>query len=172
MSRFVADLENGGVVPERPERVLVPVDFSAESRAALRYALTLAGHATVIDVVHVWDVPSYVGGGFVDARLTGDPQAPQYAAQYVHDIATKRMDELLAPWRDDARVRGAVMDGDPARTLSELSARYDLVVVGRRVDDGGARELLLGSVASRVIADARCPVLAVHEEPDAHAAAP
>src|SRR5579859_1944332 len=55
MARFVADLESGKMIPEHPKRILVPVDFSPESAAALRYAMTLASRDTQIDVVHVWD---------------------------------------------------------------------------------------------------------------------
>lgn len=169
MSRFVTELESGRSIPERPRRILVPVDFSAESNAALRYAMTLSTKSTEIDVVHVWDLPSYVGGGYVDTRLTGRTQAPRYAAQYVHDIAAQRMVELLAPWRDDRRVKGRVLDGDAASLLADLSKRYDLVVIGRRADSG-ARELFLGSIAAKVIAEAPCPVLTVHERRDSHAA--
>jgi nucleotide-binding universal stress UspA family protein len=146
----------------------VPVDFSPESSAALRYAMTLATHETAIDVVHVWDLPSYVGGGFVDTRLTGDAKAPRYAAQFVHDIAADRMAELLWPWRDDPRVTGKILDGNAATVLADLSKHCDLVVIGRRSE--GARELLLGSVAAKVIAAASCPVLTVHERRDSHAA--
>jgi nucleotide-binding universal stress UspA family protein len=168
MSRFVTHLENGTSIPDRPERILVPVDFSPESSASLRYAMTLSAHATSIDVVHVWDLPSYVGGGFVDARLAGNPQAPRYAAQYVHDIAAQRMAELLRPWRDDARVHAMLIDGDVSAVLPDLSKGYDLVIVGRR--DAGVREILFGSVAAKVIAEATCPVLTVHEQRDSHAA--
>jgi nucleotide-binding universal stress UspA family protein len=176
MSRFITHLESGVSIPERPQRILVPVDFSPESSAALRYAITLSAHATVIDVVHVWDLPSYVGGGLVtDDRSNerngrvGRAQAPRYAAQYVHDIASQRMAELLFPWRDDPRIRGIVLDGDVASTLADLSKGYDLVVIGRR-PDSGARELFVGSAAARVIAEAPCPVLTVHERRDSHAA--
>jgi nucleotide-binding universal stress UspA family protein len=165
MSRFVTRLESGRAIPDRPRRILVPVDFSPESSASLRYAMTLSAHATAIDVVHVWDLPSYVGGGRVDARA----QPPRYAAQYVHDIATQRMVELLAPWRDDPRVRGMILDGDASSVLADLSKRYDLVIVGRHAE-GGARELFLGSAAAKVIAEATCPVLTVHERRDGHAA--
>ena len=169
MSRFVTNLESGRSIPDRPQRILVPVDFSPESTAAVRYAMTLSAHATAIDVVHVWDLPSYVGGGSVDPRLDGRAQAPRYAAQYVHDIASQRMAELLAPWRDDPRVNAMVLDGDAPSVLADLSKGYDLVIIGRR-PDGGARELFLGSAAAKVIAEAPCPVLTVHEERNSHAA--
>ena len=169
MSRFVTTLESGHSIPETLRRILVPVDFSPESTAALRYAMTLASADTVIDVVHVWDLPSYVGGSYVDTRLTGRPQAPRYAAQYVHDIATERMAELLRPWRDDPRVNAMVLDGDVGQLLADLSRGHDLVIIGRR-PDAGARELFLGSASAKVIAEAPCPVLTVQELRDSHAA--
>ncbi len=43
------------------ERFLVAVDYSSCSRAALRFAVDLAaGLHAQLDVVHVWDRPSYV----------------------------------------------------------------------------------------------------------------
>lgn len=162
MSRFIATLESGLSIPEAPKRVLVPVDFSAESAAALRYAIARSPSGTV-DVVHVWDLPSYTGGGMVDATTTGgDPGAPQLASQYVLDRATERMAELLAPHRDNARITGAVLNGDVGKVLVELSEKYDLVVIGRRPHEG-MRELFLGSAAGLLLADARCPVVTVHE---------
>jgi len=170
MTRFHAELESGSVIPDRPQRILVPVDFSPESNAALRYAMTLAEPTSAIDVVHVWDLPSYVGGGMVDTRLSGDdPQAPRYAAQYVHDIATERMAELLRPWSEDARVNGMVLDGDVGTILTDLSRRYDLIVIGRS-PGGSAAEGFLGSAAQKVLAEATCPVVTVHERRDSEAA--
>ncbi len=42
-------------------RVLVPIDFSPSSRAALEYATFLAGKlGAELDVLHVWEPPGYV----------------------------------------------------------------------------------------------------------------
>jgi nucleotide-binding universal stress UspA family protein len=52
--------------------------------------------------------------------------------------------------------------GDPGEVLADVARqqRADLLVVGRRGRDFAAR-VLLGSVASRLVADAPCDVLVV-----------
>jgi nucleotide-binding universal stress UspA family protein len=54
--------------------------------------------------------------------------------------------------------------GDPAGTLTDLSALADLVVLGTT---GGGSNLtsLIGSVSARVAAQAHCPVVIVPEQP-------
>jgi nucleotide-binding universal stress UspA family protein len=54
--------------------------------------------------------------------------------------------------------------GDPAATVVRLAAELpaDLVVVATR-GHRGAAELLLGSVAHRIITTARCPVVTLGE---------
>ena len=43
-------------------RILVPVDFSTCSRAALEYAAVIARRfGSGVDVLHVWEPPRYVG---------------------------------------------------------------------------------------------------------------
>lgn len=164
MPRYVASLESGKLIPDRPQRILVAVDFSPESAAALRYAMTLSAPKTHIDVVHVWDLPPYVGGAHVDARLTGQPQAPRFAAQWVHDVAADALAAFVRPWCDDPRVHPLLLNGEIGRVLADLSKRgYDLVLIGRK-PYAGVRELFLGSAAAAVITEAPCPVVTVHEE--------
>jgi nucleotide-binding universal stress UspA family protein len=51
-------------------RLLVPVDFSACSRAALEYALFLGERfGASIDVLHVWDRPHGIGPEFLIAGV-------------------------------------------------------------------------------------------------------
>ncbi|MFL6163812.1 MAG: universal stress protein [Jatrophihabitantaceae bacterium] len=54
--------------------------------------------------------------------------------------------------------------GDPAGTLIELSLRAELVVLGT-TGVGGNLLSLIGSVSSRVAAQAYCPVVVVPEQP-------
>lgn len=56
--RYVSAVENGKEIPTGLRRILVPVDFSDASSAALDYAINLAeSHHASVDVLHVWDLP-------------------------------------------------------------------------------------------------------------------
>jgi nucleotide-binding universal stress UspA family protein len=144
-------LERGSAVPTRPHKVLVAVDFGEESTVALERALAFAPEDAEIDVVHVWNLGPYVGGAFVEGELATERAANEAANQ---------MGVLLAPHEADARLRGIVRSGDPARVLIELSKAYDVLVIGR-TKKAGLIEALLGSVASKVVGDAECPVVSV-----------
>lgn len=80
----------------------------------------------------------------------------------------RSLHDLLVAARDEARERGiqdvdvVVLHGDPLeQILSYLHKhRADLVVVGTRGLSRGTR-LLLGSVSSRLVNEAPCPVLVV-----------
>jgi nucleotide-binding universal stress UspA family protein len=162
MPRFVPTLESGDAIPAQPKKLLVPVDFSPESAAALRYAITLAQQSGgEIDVVHVWDLPSYTGAGMVGSEVTGGE--PELATQYVQEQAAKQMDSFLEPFDGTPNVRGILANGDPPRVIAELSVRYDLVVMGRKAPDD-VSDIVLGSVASNVVGEARCAVVTVLEE--------
>src|SRR5687768_14885314 len=50
-------------------RILVPVDYSEHSRASANYALELGAKVgAVVDIVHVWDKPTYVSDGVMVRR--------------------------------------------------------------------------------------------------------
>jgi nucleotide-binding universal stress UspA family protein len=66
--------------------------------------------------------------------------------------------------RPDADVHAATFVGSPGTVLVQESEGAALVVVGTR-GHGDVAGLLLGSVASRVAAHARCPVVVVRGEP-------
>src|SRR4051812_31612587 len=154
MSRFVAYLESGDAIPASPRKILVPVDFSDESAAALRYATTLAQQSGgVIDVIHVWTSSSYAS-----VELVGS----------IHDRAAETLRSFLVPFAGNPGISGNVTSGEPGKVIASLSSGYDLVVMGRKAQET-ATEVIVGSVARQVVADAKCPVLTVIERRESHA---
>lgn len=163
MQRTAWTLENRSQLPASITTILVPVDFSAASRAAMDHAVVIArAHGAAIDVVHVWDVPSFTGAALVfEANEGGPSSASPTFAQYMHDRATSELEAFVASWDETIDIRGRVLDGEPARVLVGLirDEQFDLCVIGER--DKGAREILLGSVADAVVREADCPVVTV-----------
>jgi nucleotide-binding universal stress UspA family protein len=138
-------------------RVLVATDFSVVADTAVERAAELAGaHHAELRLVHA---VVYIEAAEVASALT--------AATYEQLLRTAgaRLEELAVRLRGRGlRVSTAFDFGQPAQLILREAGQWrpDLLVVGTR-GLGGWRHLLLGSTAERVIEQATCPVLAVHE---------
>jgi nucleotide-binding universal stress UspA family protein len=142
-------------------RILVPVDFSPCSRAALDYAAFLGTHfGAAIDVLYVWQPPRSIWEPLYPIEAT----QPALAAFESTD-AGQQMKEFLAhlDGRAGIRVRGRLETGDPYETILGVAVddAYDLIVMGTH-GRTGMSHLLLGSLAEAVVRRAPCPVLTVH----------
>ncbi|MDQ0734871.1 universal stress protein [Arthrobacter agilis] len=143
--------------PTHASQIVVGVDGSEQSVAALRYALRLAPvFEATIRAVAVWDdpaeYPAYVPLG-----------RSEYTA-----VARKELDDALtAAFGDDTppRMDASVVFGHPVKSLVKASNDAALLVVGSR-GHGKFRGLLLGSVSSACVAHAHCPVLVVRKAGD------
>lgn len=139
--------------------ILVPIDFSADSRKALRYAAAFARQFNAkITLLHVViPIPA----------STEYPYGP--VAMQFQDESTVRTikDQLLTLGRKEAgdRMSQAVVRCGPAfdeisRAAKEL--HIDLIVLSTH-GYTGLSHILLGSTAERVVRHAPCPVLIVRE---------
>jgi nucleotide-binding universal stress UspA family protein len=72
--------------------------------------------------------------------------------------AERQLQRVVAELGDEVPIEVEAFVGDPAETLLSLSESLDLLVCGSR-GYGPLRAVLLGSVARRVVAEARCPVI-------------
>lgn len=143
------------------QRVLVPVDFSPHSRAALRRALEIAPGAE-ITVIHAFDNP-YEGKLWLAG--VGDEQIRHYR-MLAQQQAFDKIDELLRECNGSRRFSRAVEHGDAAPLIlaRETQLEADLIVLGKH-GQPTIEELLIGSVTRHVLSDATCDVLIVHEQP-------
>jgi nucleotide-binding universal stress UspA family protein len=162
--RYVCTVENGRTIPIDIRRILVPVDFSEASEAALDYAIDLgARHGAAIDVLHVWELGPYPAmahyGG--DAHPT---DGTELFAQHVHELATDRLNQLLNEHRrDGVQLEGILESGEPIKVIPRLAERYELIVMGAH-DDDSAKGLFFGNVADHVAGEVQCSVVTVRRE--------
>jgi universal stress protein A len=143
-------------------KILVPVDFSECSRAALAMAGRLAqSTGATLDVLHVWQVPSFIA----PSALVGGVGAPtQPLIDLVRKQAEREMSELVMEANRQGILIGSqrLIHGEPATTIVEESASggYDLIAMGTH-GRTGLQHLLLGSIAEKVVRMAHTPVLTV-----------
>ena len=142
----------------RFRHILHPTDFSRASGAAFKRAVDIAkaDHSKLL-LVHVMSPAAL---SYVSPQIYAEIEASARAD------AQKLLDALAGKARRaGVRCRTLLLDGIPHERIvrAARSARADLVVIGTHGRSGFAK-VMLGSVASRVVASARCPVLTVREK--------
>ncbi|MCL2449451.1 MAG: universal stress protein [Polyangiaceae bacterium] len=137
------------------QKILVPVDGSPCSKAALFEAVALAEDVgATVDVLHVTPPDTFEVGSTTpstsDARRTDGDAIDQAVSE-----AESRLGSRLTR-RNEA--------GEPARKILELAEneRPELIVMGTHGRIGRLRSLV-GSVAETVVRNSPCPVLTVRE---------
>ncbi|MGW2491489.1 universal stress protein [Streptomyces sp. NPDC001606] len=137
-------------------RIVVGVDGSPSSYAALRWAVRYAGLAGgTVDAVTAWELPGLYGWS-----------APAVDTDVDEEEARQRMrTELTDVLGAEAAgaVRSLLAHGNPAEVLLRAAEGAEVLVVGSRGRNGFARALL-GSVSQHVSQHAHCPVVIVREE--------
>ena len=141
-------------------RILHPTDFSRASRAAYAKALQLAKkNRSELVIAHV--LPAVVATVDGDGFMTAGLYAQLEAANRRH--GKEQLDTLVARARKvGVRARGLLFEGLPHERIARAARaqRADMIVMGTHGRTGLAR-FVLGSVASRVVTNATCPVLTV-----------
>jgi nucleotide-binding universal stress UspA family protein len=141
-------------------RPLVGVDLEDASAALLLLALrVLPAQAGAVTLVHACQGSAW--GRLIEAAATRRERAEGWRIE--RRVAAVRLRALLSELdgRVDGRaLRAVVLRGDPRRLLLQQAARLggDLLVLGTH-GRAGLSHVLLGSVAERVLAAARCDVL-------------
>jgi universal stress protein A len=140
-------------------KILFGTDFSPASRAAFRRSVELAreGKGRLL-IAHV--LPSV---GPIGTEGYAAPRMYQEMESALRRDAQKKLDGLVARARKSgAAARGILLSGIAHEAMARTARKEhaDVVVVGTHGRTGLAR-LLVGSVASRIIGTASCPVLTV-----------
>lgn len=136
------------------QRIVVPVDFSDESFAAIDTALELVADASHVSLIYVLPVL--------------DPAEPGVIWTTVDDESRRHHAELaLAERLTDSRYAGIhrqIAFGDPGHEIADYAQREhaDLIVLPSHGRTGLSR-LLIGSVAEKTVRLAHCPVLVLRK---------
>jgi nucleotide-binding universal stress UspA family protein len=141
-----------------PKRILLATDLTPASRPAFDEAVRIAEQRDAeLILAHAYQLPN-LGQ---PVALAGD--AYDAMDRQLRQSAERQMEKLILDARHrNVRARALVVFGDPYGAITKTAADegVDLVIMGTHGRTGVAR-FFLGSVASRVISTAPCPVLTV-----------
>lgn len=138
------------------DRIVVGVDGSAASDAALRWALEEAAlrHATIV-VVHTWTFPYVADLAYLANHVVDHAELAVEAKQQLADALIR-----TGAAATGVDIEEVVSEGSPAAVLVETSEGAAMLVLGSR-GLGGFGGLLLGSVSQQCAHHATCPVVIV-----------
>ncbi len=147
-------------------KIVVGVDGSAQSAAALRWAAEEATlRSAPLEIVHAWSfvpVATPADSGLVPMAWTDNVELLDVTRQAAQDAAAAQVEEVLGA---DHGATVSVVEGGPAEALLDAAKDADLVVVGNR-GRGNLAAALLGSTSAKVADSAPCPVVVVRAQPE------
>jgi nucleotide-binding universal stress UspA family protein len=138
-------------------RIVVGVDGSPASRAALQWAVAQAERTGAgVQAVIAWHYP-VMAGGYAWAPVSA------MATEDFQEIAAKTLAETIADAVDPAssvHVDTSVREGIAAQVLLEAADGAELLVVGSR-GHGSFTGAMLGSVSQHCAHHAPCPIVII-----------
>jgi universal stress protein A len=145
----------------RIQKILVPIDFSEGSRAALRHAVFLAERfAATIETLHVWEPAPYV----TPDQVAWMREGPGSLWKHIVSGLERDLGELVATETRGSkvpitkRVAAGYVGDSIVRYITDQ--QHDLVVMGTH-GRTGLRHVLIGSVAERVVRLSPVPVMTI-----------
>jgi nucleotide-binding universal stress UspA family protein len=150
------DRKGGTFMASGQELVVVGVDGSAESVAALAWAARYASAAGArVQALLAWHYPGAVGGPPME-------KAPATVRNQTDEQMHATLDDAVAKAcpGEQPGVAKSIAYGHPAQVLIDASEGADLLVVGSR-GHGSWTGMLVGSVSIHCVTGAHCPVVVV-----------
>lgn len=134
--------------------VVVPIDFSDDSFAAVQTAAQLVADPSDLHIVHV--LPAL------------DVSAPDIIWEAIDDVSRKTHAEQALANRLQAlgyaNTKNTILFGDPGHEVADYAAKHgaEIIVLPSHGRTGISR-LLIGSTAERIVRLAHCPVLVLRK---------
>ena len=143
------------------EKILCPTDFSELSVGAINYAALLAETFGVqVHVLHVVDQAYQYWMAMGPEMLPAGPTLEEMLK-----AAQKQMEEFMGQYvPEKTKSSSEVVSGRPFLEIIRVAKerKSDLIVIGTH-GRGALKQVLLGSVAEKIVRKAPCPVLSVRQ---------
>ncbi|MGW8121324.1 universal stress protein [Roseivirga echinicomitans] len=146
--------------------ILVPIDFSEQSKFALNFAAQLARKGKLkIQAINIIEGPQYRAFNTMGDGITNYTKDEFFLKQ----LFDKTKENLEALVKSDAYagidISAMVVVGNPYQSISKAVADHkaDLVVMGSK-GVSGIDEVLIGSNTEKVVRFAKCPVITIKSE--------
>ena len=141
------------------KKILVPIDFSENSKKILQDAVTRAGQldAKVMVIYVVEGLEKFAGLSIPHISLA------EFEKELVHS-ATNKLERFLEENMDPSVAHESkVLNGDIVEKINTCaeSEGVDMIIMGTH-GFKGLEKALFGSVAERVVKTAPCPVLTIN----------
>jgi len=148
------------MVCERIKHILCPIDFSAESDAALEYAEYLASKfGARVTVIHAerFEVPLEFTSAQIDGLVAEMKKLKKDMTHHLRSYVESRHPSLVANYK--------VVENSPVEAiLAETEAQdIDFVVMGT-AGKSGMKRFTMGSIAEGVTREAKIPVLTIRDK--------
>jgi nucleotide-binding universal stress UspA family protein len=131
------------------KKILVPVDFSANSDKLVNYAAAYAAKLSAsLSLLNVIEKPMAYDG-FGNAKFEEDMKV----------VMEGKLGMLMDEYQDKCDISETkVVIGDAVDTILAAAKKYDMIIIGTH-GYRGLEKILMGSVAERVVKNSPCPVL-------------
>ena len=148
---------------EKVKKILVPVDFSDNCRVALDWAMSIADKVDAdVFLFHVLDIPDGL-----QVRAERHQLLDTDVKERMKEEATRDL-QAFADKYDGDRIKfyPEITEGKPFIEIVKAAKYYsmDLIVMGTH-GRTGLPQMIIGSVAEKVVRKSPCPVLTV-KHPD------
>ena len=136
------------------KHILFPVDFSPRSLATVPHVTAAARRfGAAVTLLHLVEIPALAYGPVETLAF------PALQPAALKTRAEEMMDRFAEAEFEGLRARRVVETGDPAVCIAALAQDWDIDLIMMPTRGRGVfRAALLGSIASKVLHDARCPV--------------
>lgn len=145
------------------KKILCPIDYSKCSINALRYAIGMAQKdSAVLYLIHVVDNHVFDYGWL---KFGAEPSLD---LETVTEFEKRLMNSIPEEVRNHIKVETLIKVGIPLEEILRvaLNREVDLIVMGTHGRTGIAN-IVIGSVAGKVIGRAPCPVLCIRDRKNA-----
>jgi nucleotide-binding universal stress UspA family protein len=145
--------------------LLVPVDSSADARAALDHALALGKvYRARLTGLYVLDIRYLEMPPYLDYSYTFEAVPPTMVTLDVMEKFRVKSERILNDLREAAEGAGLPVEtrteeGVPSQVIADIGASHDLVVMGKRGEHAKWGRDLLGTTAEQVAQRSATPVL-------------